>query len=174
MKKHHHLLHQGHRICVTVRTSGSCFCSRKYETEDSSCVSSRANRAFPRKTACIPADRKPCIPPLSIVATTSCWMRATQALHHQVPCEEVGQAEPEDARRHVGWPQLRREQLLTAHGAVGWWATRKTWWNQFFYLMVRQIFWFHQVLFMVQTNLAVQLSTVEEIFGLNVFGELCE
>ncbi len=101
------------------------------------------------------------------------WGRP-QALHHQVPCEEVGQAEPEDARRHVGWPQLRREQLLTAHGAVGWWATRKTWWNQFFYLMVRQIFWFHQVLFMVQTNLAVQLSTVEEIFGLNVFGELCE
>lgn len=49
MKKHYHLLHQGHRICVTVGTSGSCFCSRKYETEDSSCVSSRANRAFPRK-----------------------------------------------------------------------------------------------------------------------------
>lgn len=25
-----------------------------------------------------------------------------------------------------------------------------------------------------QINLAVQLSTVEQIFGLNVFGELCE
>ena len=97
-----------------------------------------------------------------------------QTLYHQVPCKEVGQTEPEDARRHVGWPQLRHEQLLTTDGAVGWWATEKTWWNQFFCLMVRHIFWFHQVLFMVQTNLAVQLSTVEEIFGLNVFGELCE
>ena len=34
--------------------------------------------------------------------------------------------------------------------------------------------WFHLVLVMAQINLAVQLSTVEEIFGLNVFGELCE
>ena len=35
-------------------------------------------------------------------------------------------------------------------------------------------FWFHLVLVMVQSNLAVQLSIVEQIFGLNVFGELCE
>ena len=49
MKKHHHLLHQGHRICVTVRTSGSCFRSRKYEMEGTSRISGRTNRAFPRK-----------------------------------------------------------------------------------------------------------------------------
>lgn len=49
MKKHHHLLHQGHRICVTVGTSGSYFRSKKYEMEDTSRVCRRANRAFPRK-----------------------------------------------------------------------------------------------------------------------------
>lgn len=49
MKKHYHLLHQGHRICVTVRTSGSCFRSRKYEMEGTSRISGRTNRAFPRK-----------------------------------------------------------------------------------------------------------------------------
>lgn len=30
--------------------------------------------------------------------------------------------------------------------------------------------WFHQILVVVQSNLAVQSSTVEQIFDLNVFG----
>ena len=34
--------------------------------------------------------------------------------------------------------------------------------------------WFHLVLVMAQINLAVLSSTVEQIFDLNVFGELCE
>ena len=49
MKKHHHLLHQSNRIFVTVRTSGSYFRSKKYETEGTSRISRRTNRAFPRK-----------------------------------------------------------------------------------------------------------------------------